>query len=126
MDPLEVFKQLNPILVTSLPMKDVVFLAKLNAKDLFSGGLKAQVKAISTATERADYFLDNKIENDLINGNNDSFLQLLSVMEDYNESLKVLAADIREKLKTSATNNNLQSTSEAGSKCTCMLQHIAH
>ena len=93
------FKQFNLNLITSLPMKDVVFLAKLNAKDLFSGSLKAQVKAMPTATEAADYFLDNKIEKDLINGTNESFLQLLSVMEEYNESLKVLATKIKGKLK---------------------------
>jgi len=95
----EVFTQYNMKLVTSLPMKDVVFLAALNTKGLFSGGLKAKVKAMPTATEAADYFLDNKIEKDLINGNNDSFLQLLSVMEEYNESLKVLATEIKGKLK---------------------------
>ena len=94
----EVFQQFNTKLVTSLPMNDVIFLAELNTKGLFSGGLKAKVKALSTATEAADYFLDNKIEKDLLNGNNDSFLQLLSVMEEYNESLKVLAVEIKGKL----------------------------
>jgi len=99
MDSLEVFQQFNKKLVTSLPMKDVVFLAELNTKGLFSGGLKAEVKAKSTAAEAADYFLDNKIENDLVNGNNNSFLKLISVMEENNESLKVLATDIKGKLK---------------------------
>ena len=99
MDCLEVFKQFNDKLVTSLPMKDVVFLAKLNAKDLFSGDQKAKVKAMSTATEAADHLLDNKIEQDLISGNNDSFLQLLSIMEGYSESLKKLATEIKGKMK---------------------------
>ena len=93
------FKQFNYKLVTSLPMKDVVFLAMLTAKDFFSGDLKAKVKAMSTATEAADHFLDNKIGQDLISGNNNSFLQLLSIMEGYNESLKHLATEIRGKLK---------------------------
>jgi len=123
MEFLEVFKQFNAKLITSLPMKDVVFLAKLNAKDLFSGGLKAQVKAISTATERADYFLDNKIEKDLINSNNSSFLQLLSVMEEYNESLKMLATEIRGKLQIHilmGVNDQIESVSVTG-KCSLKL-----
>jgi len=99
MDSSEVFTQFNMKLVTSLPMKDVIFLAALKTKGLFSGGLKAEVKGMPTAIERADHFLDNKIEKDLINGNNNSFLQLLSVMEEYNESLKVLATEIKRKLK---------------------------
>jgi len=98
-------------------MKDVLFLAELYAKDLLSGDVKAKVKAMPTSTEAADYFLDNSIEKDLINDNNDSFMQLLSVMEEYNESLKVLATEIRGKLKvniSSAASKNEQSTSEAG------------
>ena len=118
----EVFRKFTAKLVTSLPMKDVVFLAKLNAKGLFSGNLKAQVKAMSTAAEATDHFLDNKIEKDLINGYNDSFLQLLSVMEEHSESLKKLATEIKEELKVDilpATSNNFQSTSITG-KCSCM------
>jgi len=80
-------------------MKDVVFLAALNTKGLFSGGIKDKVKAMPTAPEAADYFLDNKIEKDLISGYNTSFQQLLSVMEEYSESMKVLAVEIKEKLK---------------------------
>jgi len=117
MDSLKVFKNFNGKLVTSLPMKDVVFLAELNTKDLFSGDLKAQVKAMPTATEAADYFLDNKIENDLLNSNTNSFLQLLSVMEQYNEPLKQLATEIKGNIHVDvlpATSDNEQSTSMIG------------
>jgi len=99
MDSLEALKQFNLKLLNSLPMKDPVFLAGLNEKDLFSGDHKAKVKAKPTAIEAADYFLDNVIERDLINGNNDSFLKLFSVMEEYNEPLKMLATGIKRKLK---------------------------
>ena len=113
----EVFQWYNRKLVTSLPMKDVVFVAELNTKGLFSGGLKADVKAKPTAPEAADYFLDNKIEKDLINGNDNSFQQLLSVMEEYNESLKVLATEIKEKLKANVppvVSSHEQPTNGAG------------
>ena len=114
MNFLEAFKHFNRKLITSLPMKDVEFIAELNKKDLFSGGLEAKVKAIPNAVEAADYFLDNKIEQDLINGNKHSFLQLLSVMEEYNDSLKMLAFEIRRVDISSATNSKMQSTNEAG------------
>ena len=113
----EVFKQFYMKLVTSLPMKDVVFLAALYTKDLCSGGLKDKVKAMPTATEAADFFLDNKIEKDLINDNTDSFLKLLSVMEEYNESLKVLAMEIKGKLKVEilpVSSNHEQPTNVTG------------
>ena len=97
-DSNKVFKEFNLKLVTSLPMKDVTFIAALNTKSLFSGDLKNKVKAMPTTPEATAYFLDNKIENDLNFGDNKSFLQLLSVMEEYNESLKVLATEIKGKL----------------------------
>jgi len=98
MDYLKVYGEFSKTLVTSLPMKDVVFLAEMNKTGLFSGDLKAEVKAMSTAKKAADYFLDNKIEQDLISGDNNSFLQLLSVMEEHSESLNRVATKIRRKL----------------------------
>ena len=92
---LEVFKQFNENLITSLPMKDVTFLAKLNSKGLFPGDLKAQVKSQSTSTEAADYLLDNKIAVDLKNGNDESFMKLLLAMEEFNISM---ATEIKKKL----------------------------
>ena len=103
MDYLKVLKDFNVKLVTSLPMKDVVFLATLNQNGLFFGDLKAELKAKSTAPQAAGYFLDNKIEKDLINGNNNSFLQLLSAMEEYNSSLKTLVTEINQVLSAAAS-----------------------
>ena len=99
----EVFRQFNENLVKSLPMKDVVFIVRLNKKGLFSGDLKDKVKSKPTAMEAADHFLDNKIEKDLINGNDNSFRQLLTVMEEYDESLKVLATEINGKLSAASS-----------------------
>lgn len=98
MASLEVFNMFNEQLIVSLPMKDVLFLAKLNSKGLFSGDLKAQVKSMATSTEAADYFLDNKIAVDLKNSTDNSFLQLLKAMEEFNSTLKVLAVKIKELL----------------------------
>jgi len=118
MDYLRILRDFNVKLVTSLPMKDVVFLATLNQKGLFSGDLKAGVKAKPTATEAADYFLDNKIEKDLINGNTNSFLQLLSAMEEYS-SLKPLVTEIHEVLRLPVLNK-----AEESSDVTCKFQII--
>ena len=106
---LEVFKQFNENLITSLPMKDVTFLAKLNSKGLFPGDLKAQVKSHSTPTEAADCLLDNKIAVDLKNGNDESFMQLLSAMEEFNISM---ATEIKKKL-----NEEVLSTRTSEEQC---------
>jgi len=95
---LEVLKQYNENLITCLPMKDVTFLANLNSKGLFPGDLKAQVKSQVTSTEAADFLLDNKIAMDLKNGNDESFMLLLSAMEEFNVSLASIAKEIKEKL----------------------------
>ena len=109
---LEVCTHFNENLITSLPMKDVTFLAKLNSKGLFPGDLKAQVKSQSTSTEAADYLLDNKIAVDLKNGNDESFMQLLSAMEEFNPFLKSTAKEIKRKLSegTSSIRKNEANT----------------
>ena len=105
-------------LVTSLPMKNTVFVAALKSKGLFSGDLKANMKALPTATEAAEYFLDNKIEKDLMNDNIDSFLQLLSVMDEYvDQSLNELATEIKGKLMVDSlpvSSNHSQPASVTG------------
>jgi len=112
---LEVLKHFNENLITSLPMKDVTFLAKLNSKGLFPGDLKAQVKSQPTSTQAADYLLDNKVAVDLKNGNDESLIQLLSAMEEFNTSLQSLAKDIKRKLSegTSSTRSNKDQISDS-------------
>ena len=100
---LEVLKQFNENLITSLPMKDVTFLAKLTSKGLFPGDLKAQVKSQPTSTEAADYLLDNE-----------SFMLLLSAMEEFNPSLQSIAKKMKTKLVSSATNEKDQSSHSSG------------
>jgi len=109
---IEVLKHFNEKLITCLPMKDVTFLAKLNSKGLFPGDLKAQVKSQPTSTEAADYFLDNKIMVDLKNDNDESLIQLLSAMEEFDISLKSIAEEIKKKLseKTSSTESQFLNT----------------
>ena len=111
---LEVLKQFNESLITSLSMKDVTFLAKLNSKGLFPGDLKAKVKSQSTSTEAADYLLDNKIMVDLKNGDDESFMLLLSAMEEFNPSLESIAKEIKAKLISYATNEKDQSSHSTG------------
>ena len=111
---LEVFTQFNEKLITSLPMKDVTFLAKLNSKGLFPGNLKAQVKSQSTSTEAADYLLDNKIAVDLKNDNDESFMQLLSAMEEFNSFMESTAKEIKGKLSEGTRKNEGQITNTTG------------
>ena len=75
-----------------------MFLARLTSKGLFPGDLKARVKSQPMSTEAADYLLDNKIMVDLKNGDDESFIQLLSAMEEFDPSLESFAKLIKTKL----------------------------
>jgi len=101
MPVLDVYYEFNPQLINSLPMKDVMFSSQLVKKGLFSGNMKAKVKAQPTDADAAEYFLDNAIEKPLSNEDSDTepFEKLLMVMEQFNnQSLKKLASNIRKKL----------------------------
>ena len=98
MSLLKVFNSFNERLITSLPMRDVIFLAKLTSRELFPGDLKNQVKEKSSMAEAVDHFLDNSVRKDLINNKDDSFIKLLSAMEEYSPQLKILATEIRDQL----------------------------
>lgn len=99
MTVLDIFSEFNEKLLYSLPMKDVTFLAKLTSLHLFPGDLKAQVKAKSTSAEAADHFLENTIEKDLRSNNNESFMKLLSAMEEFSSQLRDLASNIKIKIR---------------------------
>ena len=94
MASMEAFYKFNEQLL-SLPMRDVTFLAKLTRQGLLPGDLKAKVMEKSSLAEAADYVLDNSIKKDLKNDNEDSFVKLLSAMEEYDSRLSTLAAEIR-------------------------------
>jgi len=99
MPALDVYYEFNPQLINSLPMKDAKFSSQLVKKGLFSGNMKAKVKAQPTDADSAEYFLDNVIEKPLSNEDTEPFEKLLMVMEQFNnQSLKKLARNIRKKL----------------------------
>jgi len=81
-------------LVAILPFKDAHFRASLQSAELFYGDLKEKVEAKDTSAEMASYFLDHGINN-----NADSFLKLLTVMEEFDsDTVKELARKIRQHL----------------------------
>jgi len=95
----EVFKQFYYNLVTTLPMDDVTFIAKLVSCDLLPGNLSDQVKSVVTQSDKAALFLDNVIKPTLAI-DDDSFNVLLNVMEDSTyRHVKKLAQQISSKLK---------------------------
>ena len=102
-----VFKRCYVKLVALLPMEDSLFLAKLFSCDLFPGDLKNQIKVQETSIGKATYFLDHVIGPYLSVGNSKNFHKLLSIMEESdNDSLKVLAKEIRVALKERQVSND--------------------
>ena len=78
-------------LVKTLPFKDAIFCASLQAAGLFYGDLKEKVEAKDTSAEMTLYFLDHGI-----NYNCDNFMKLLTVMENFNsDPVNNLAKEIK-------------------------------
>ena len=94
------YKEFNPELVQSLPLKDPFFVAELTKESLFYGSLREE--AMSPASTRASataHFLYNAIECPLDIGDKHPFYKLLKVMENFdNLSLNMLARKIRQKI----------------------------
>lgn len=102
MTALDVLREFYPELVSSLPMKDDVFIDMLDKKGLFFGNVSAAVQSKPTAADAAVYFIDNVIERSLRGSSvyTELFEKLLVVMEEFNtQSLKQLATSIKQKLK---------------------------
>ena len=59
---LEIFQQYYPNLVKLLPMNDDTFIAELYKNHLLPGNLKANMKSLSTSTQKATEFLDNVVK----------------------------------------------------------------
>ena len=96
MSTLQVFEDNYEALVTSLPMDDVIFIAKMRSKRLLPGDIKAKLKSLPTPATKAAEFLDQVIEPSLKNDDITPLKKLLTVMEDSgNDSLKKLAKTIR-------------------------------
>ena len=72
----QTIKQFYPELVTTLPMDDPYFRTMLFSADLLPGNLKEEVKSKPTRAEKAEHFLDQRINNNATN-----FIKLLEVME---------------------------------------------
>ena len=96
----DVYDKFYPQLVTSLPMKDDIFVAHLIK--LLPGDLKHKVgsETKSTPAEAATCFLDNSIEPAVKNGYNKPLTILLAVMEaSDNILLGNLAKEIRKEIQ---------------------------
>ena len=94
-------------LVSSLPMKDAVFVATLVT--LLPNDVKGKVQSQPTAAEAASYFLDHMIKPAVECGDNEPFDILLSKMEISGDiHLKNLAQQIKEEIPncTNGKNNN--------------------
>lgn len=100
MSALAVFTKYYEKLVSSMPMKDAIFIAKMYSKSLFPGDLKAQVETKSSSQDAAAYFLDNSIQKDLKNGRAKSFMKVLSTLMEYGDTCKDLSSEIMQKLNS--------------------------
>ena len=96
----EVLREFQPKLVTSLPLKDVLFVSILAKSDFFVGSQAASIKAQKTKADKASYFLNNVVFNDV----EKHFVKLLNVMEVYGDKLEGLASEIKERLGISKYN----------------------
>ena len=103
----EVFQQFYHKLVTTLPMNDVTFTARLFSHKLLPGNLKDQVNSLATASDKAAHFLDCVIKPAVAIDVDRSFNELLNVMEGSEYSnVKELAQQIRSKLKEGSINTD--------------------
>ena len=99
MSALQVFEDNYESLVTSLPLDDAIFSAKLRSRRLLPGNLKSTIESQKTPADKATIFLDKAIEPSLKNDDITPLKKLLTVMEDSgNDSLKKLAKTIRSTL----------------------------
>ena len=103
----KVFRQFYTKLVTTLPMDDKVFLAKLFAGGLLTGDLREQIDAQMTAAQKSSFFLNQTISSDISVGISTSFNMLLDVMEDSDYfSVNALAKEIKTALKEGPVNTD--------------------
>ena len=98
MEVKDAYKEFNPQLVRSLPLKDAHFIAELTKQDLFYGDLKEIVAAESTQSNAAARFLYEAVERSLDIGNRDPFDKLLLVMEKFGSTLNKLVKEIKQKI----------------------------
>jgi len=97
----EIFEHYYQALVSSLPMRDVSFIDKLQKHKLLPGHIKAIVSSLNISREKASHFLDNVIKPELTSKIHTCFDELLIVMmeSDY-DNMKELAWEVRSQLHT--------------------------
>ena len=96
---LQVIKFCYHTLVASLPLEDINFLAVLEKHNLL-GDAKSSVESMPTREERASYFLDNLMKQELEKNNVTGFYNLITIMANSkSDSLTKLAADISSAVK---------------------------
>lgn len=99
----EIYRHFYSQLVSSLPMKDPIFLSKLVT--LLPDNLKERVESQSTAADAATFFLDNMIKPAVEFGNSEAFYNLLTIMErSDNVNVKNLAQSIRKEIQNKLGN----------------------
>ena len=95
------YKTFYSKVVETLPMNDVVFIAKLFSSNLLPGNFKDQMKSQKTSRCKATFFLDSVIEPSVTCGNGSSFDKLLIVLKDNTQQdVKELARLIESNLDT--------------------------
>ena len=106
----QVYHSFTPVLVASLPMKDSMFMSKLEQQHLLPGDLVDELNAKQTPQDAAEHFMITVIEPCLSSNDVKPLQKVLLVMEQFNESLKILASEIKQKLSSriSATDENLR------------------
>ena len=103
----KIFQQFYSKLVTTLPMNDAIFIAKLYSRDLLPGDLKEHLGSLSTSARKASYFLDHVIQPSVTNGTGGRFDDLLKVMEDSDyQGVKELTKQIRDSLRDEPIGEN--------------------
>ena len=99
-----IYSEFYSQLVSSLPMKDAIFISHLVTLVLLPDDLKETVESKSTTAQAASCFLDNMIKPAIESGNNEPFEILLSELEkSVNIHLKKLAQDIRKEIHKAST-----------------------
>ena len=88
----EAFDQYYEQFIKRLPMDDADFVASVNY--FFHGNQKSTMNAEKTQADKATYFLDNVIKNNIDN----CFVKLLNAMEQYGGTAEQLAREVKESI----------------------------
>ena len=108
MSAIEVFAKFYHQLVTSLPINDALFRAKLFTNGLLPGDDKEHAECLSLpAKSDVPHLLDHVIKPSVTSGVGSSFDKLLNVMEDSDhQGVKELAKLIRTSLRKRSNSDN--------------------